>query len=128
MKQIACSLDRDESFVKDMMGLDYDLMMIENAQSRFEQREDPDWIETVWAWRKVKEDMKLLEDSEKELRDQLIKMANNRNAAGGGVKVERVVRKGNVDFHSIDAIKNMDLEPYRKQATAYWKIYSDDVT
>lgn len=39
-----------------------------------------------------------------------------------GARLMQVTRKGNVDYSKIEALKGLDLEPYRKSPTTYWDI------
>jgi hypothetical protein len=39
----------------------------------------------------------------------------------GDVKVQKVNRLGNIDYQSIEVLKTIDLEKYRKPMISYWK-------
>ncbi len=77
------------------------------------------------AWRaKVEEYMKIkaLIDREKELREDLIRMSEGKNCRGAGVKTQKVIRKGNIDYSKIPELSNVDLEKYRGNPVEFWKI------
>jgi putative phage-type endonuclease len=80
------------------------------------------WLEAAKEWKQVQENLKVLEHREKNLRDTLIMMAQRKNSQGGGVRLTRCVRKGNVDYSLIPQIQELDLEPYRKKPTEYFKL------
>ena len=59
---------------------------------------------------------------EKRWRKQLIEMAGESCAEGACVKVTKYIRRGNVDYGAIPALKDMDLNEYRKPSTIAWRI------
>jgi hypothetical protein len=70
----------------------------------------------------VNQKMKELENEEKELRDILICMSNKKNTVGAGIKVSKIVRKGNIDYSIVHELNGVNLERYRKPPTECWKI------
>lgn len=40
----------------------------------------------------------------------------------GPLKMTQVTRAGNIEYKSIPALKGLDLEPYRKSGSTYWKL------
>jgi len=42
-----------------------------------------------------------------------------------GLKIDRVTRKGSINYKEIDALKDIDLEKYRKPVSVYWQISED---
>jgi hypothetical protein len=66
--------------------------------------------------------MEILQQKEESLRGQLISLSQNQNSAGGGVRVSKLTRKGNVDYKKIPELKAVNLDEYRKAPMEYWKI------
>jgi len=88
----------------------------------FQIKNDDLWSEASEKWLSINKKMKDLEDEEKQLRDILICMSNKRNTIGAGIKVSKVVRKGNVDYSRVHELNGVNLESYRKPPTECWKI------
>lgn len=74
----------------------------------------------------VEERKELLEHAKrlKEVESQIKQFAEHEGTdlEGFGVKVSKVVKKGNVDYKSIPALKGLDLEEYHKPPSEYWMI------
>jgi putative phage-type endonuclease len=70
----------------------------------------------------------LIEDAEIRLeiaKKDLINLSEDKNCKGYGVSVKKIVRKGAIDYCKIPEIQNVDLEIYRKDTTAFWKLTCD---
>ena len=48
--------------------------------------------------------------------------ANSDSLAVGDITLKRIESKGAVDYKAIPALKDIDLEPYRKPASITWRI------
>lgn len=81
----------------------------------------PEWESAASQWKAVSEKLKDLKRLEKEARDELIKLANGRSVRGSNVKLTRIMRKGTVDYSKIPQLKDVDLEPYRKEPINMWR-------
>jgi predicted phage-related endonuclease len=46
----------------------------------------------------------------------------SRESSGFGVTVQKVIRKGSIDYSKIPNILGLDLEPYRKSPSEYFKV------
>jgi putative phage-type endonuclease len=58
----------------------------------------------------------------KEILDSLILLANEQDAEICGKKLTQVERKGAIDYKKVPELKDVDLEPYRKAASSYWRL------
>ncbi len=87
-------------------------------------RSDREWIENARRWLKVNKQIKELEAEEEEARKSLIMLSNQTNAAGGGVRLMKVMRKGVVDYKAVPSLKEIDLEKYRKAPSESWRLIS----
>jgi putative phage-type endonuclease len=81
-----------------------------------------DWTELAEGWGAVNRQMDELERKEKEYRAAMIAKAAGRNVWGGGVKLQTIVRKGNVDYKAIPELKGVNLDAYRKEPVSSWRI------
>lgn len=88
----------------------------------FERKSDVRWKRIAQDWRDTKEQLKLLEEKERDLRDELIEMSNGRNCFGNGIQVSKITKKGNIQYDAIPQLKEIDLDQYRKESSDYWKI------
>ncbi len=72
-----------------------------------------------------KEKMALLKEAEAEAelaQAELLLACGQQPYEGKGIKVAEIERKGSVDYSAIPDLKGMDLEPYRKPSSKYFKI------
>ena len=91
----------------------------------FIYRNDESWREAAKRWQFANAHLKIYEDLEKHCRNELLCAAQG-NTKGCGVKVQKVIRSGNVDFSAIPELQGIDLDNYRKKATESWRITTDD--
>jgi len=95
------------------------------TEKDYEQKTDEKWLYTCEELLKIREQLKeieVLEKREKQLEDELKILSNKRNCIGGGVKLTRFIRKGNVDYSCIPELKNVELESYRKPPIEAYRI------
>lgn len=88
-------------------------------------RDDTAWKEKAEKWLIKKQELDSLEKEEKKLREELIELASHQNSKGCGVRLTLSIRKGLVDYQSIPALKNIDLEKYRKPSNSVWILLKD---
>ncbi len=88
----------------------------------FVRRNDFSWIETSQKWLKLQKKLTELEHEEKSLRETLIQMAENQSCFGGGIRLTRSLRKGNIQYSQIQELKEIDLEKYRNAPSEYWRL------
>jgi putative phage-type endonuclease len=88
----------------------------------FIERRDDEWKDACEKWIDINAKISQLCEEEKSLRNSLIQMSNNKNTMGYGVKLSKIIRKGNIQYDKIPELKNVDLEEYRKDPIEYFKI------
>ena len=101
-----------------------------NKQSDFEYyfieqpdlREDDDWIKLAIEHKQLKEEVKWREKRLEQIREGLLGMSTAANSIGGGIRVERCVRKGAIKYSAIPELRGVDLDQYRDDPTEYYKI------
>lgn len=84
--------------------------------------EDQEWDSLATKWRKVTEDLSVLENKEREYRAALIAKAAGQSSKGSGVCLTKIVRKGSINYNKIPELIGVDLERYRKQSGESWRL------
>ena len=85
----------------------------------FEERTDFGFVQAAMRYSEVKAELEQKLAEELKLKDELIKLAANRNCRGGRVKISQCSRRGNIDYSKIEQLSGIDLEAYRKPGTKY---------
>jgi len=88
----------------------------------FTQRDDDAWKQCAKNYLKTLADIGKLEVELENLRKQLIFLSGHENCRGAGLSICQVTRKGNIDYSKIEALKDIDLEKYRKPEIVTWRI------
>lgn len=88
----------------------------------FEERTDEEWKRLSESYSSLTNQMEVLGQQEKEVRERFIALANGRNVKGFGTYLSKVLRKGTIDYKNIPELASIDVEKYRKSPTEYWKI------
>ena len=84
--------------------------------------DEPAWKGYAIEYRRVNEQIKNLEEVKERCRKELLKLCDDQNCLGEGVRVMKTMMRGRVAYDKIPEIKNIDLEKYRKGSTTAWKI------
>jgi len=128
-KGVMIPVARDDEFINQMLPkltefyeclLKYTPPMMTTKD--YHQRSEPEWNNLAESYRNAYLDRKRAEQLEETLKQELISLSGSHSSMGGGIKLSKVVRKGIIDYSKIEAITNLDLEPYRKPSSEYWKI------
>lgn len=72
-------------------------------------------------WKVMNGCRKQLDEEEELLRKDIIDMCQGRSTICNGVKMQKVPRKGNVDYSAIPALKDIDLDAFRKPSSETWR-------
>jgi predicted phage-related endonuclease len=86
------------------------------------EKNDELWRAASESWIKCQDALEDLKAREEELRETLVCLSGKTNAVGSGIKVSRILRKGNVDYKNVPELHGIDLEQYRKPTTEFWRI------
>ena len=76
-------------------------------------------------YRDLDAQIKALQSQQQAVKDQLIALAEEAGSdslAVGGITLKRIESKGTVDYKAIPALKDIDLDAYRKPASITWHI------
>jgi len=120
---------RDEKYIIKLIEKEYvfwegmqNLVPPELTVRDYQTKDDDIWSSYASQWIAISGQLKELEKKEKALKEQLISLSQNQNTLGSGIKVSKVLRKGNVDYSKIPELQGVNLESYRKDPIEYWKI------
>lgn len=86
------------------------------------QFDSEEWSKLASDWRLLKKEMEALSEREDAIRAEFLRLANDRNALGSGVKVTKICRRGAIDYSKVEELKGVDLEKYRKDKIVSWRI------
>lgn len=124
-KGVVIKVFRDEKYIKQLLEAEEKFFeCMKNFEAPpltdrdYEVRTEPEWEHLA----KRLQFIQSLEDEKEEIRKQLIAMCNGQSSMGAGIKVSKCMRKGNVDYAKVPELKGLNLEPYRKKSTEYWRI------
>lgn len=95
-------------------------------EPKYIERKDPEWLDKACQYKEASLQAKQWEQREKELRDSLISMAGQSNVQGAGIRMSKIVRKGNIDLQELVRKYNInDAESFRKPPIVSWRIESE---
>lgn len=122
-------LNRDDAYIESLLHKEFlfwkcvqDLEEPDLSDKDYIIREDDEWSQFSSNWISVQSKIKELVKEEEELRKSLISLAGNCNVKGAGVKLSRLIRKGNVDYKAIPEIQDIDIDKYRKSPIETWRL------
>ena len=132
---VLLEIGRNEQYIKSLIQKEEEFLYCVNnvispklTNKDYDTIEDPRWDQTAQELLKIKQYINSIDPyiaREKELKDILISIAQNRSCRGSGVKLQKCVRKGNVDYSKIEVLKGIDLDEYRKEPSEYWKLMEE---
>lgn len=70
----------------------------------------------------INEKIKELEATKKDLLNEIVERCGERQSEVNGHKLTQVERKGSIDYKKVKELGGVDLEPYRKANSSYWKL------
>ena len=85
-------------------------------------RNDSEFITAANEWIVVQQQIKDLQEKEKNIKTELINMTDKKSSRWGLFQISEINRRGNIDYSKIPELKNVDMEKYRKKHTTFWKI------
>ena len=80
------------------------------------------WSQNAKQLHNIRIQIKELEEIENELRNKLIALSDGQTRQDDTFVFEMYTRKGSVDYSKIPVLKTIDLEEYRKESMACWKL------
>lgn len=126
---VIVEVKRDDDYIEKMINEEkkfYNCMVSfdppDLTERDYNLMQDEKWKETAQEYMKIKKDLSLMEQKEKQLKQTLIDMSGRSNAMGAGIKLSKVMRKGTVNYASIPLLKNIDLDLYRNPYIESWRV------
>lgn len=126
---IVLEIDRDDDYIKRMIVIQKEFWdCVLNFEppaltdKDYTQRDDIEWTSAARNYQDIQQQMKYLKEKKETARKNLIQLSGNCSSQGVGLKLSRIVRKGNVNYSDIPELKIVDLEKYRKPPIETWRI------
>lgn len=121
---------RDDSYISNLIGKEaeffnkYMKKMIAPPLSDkdFVSRNDTKWLEKSLQWQRILEQKQMWEEAEEKIRKELIEMSEGHSTIGGGIRLTKVISKGNVNYSKIPQLKEIDLEEFRNSPRESWRL------
>jgi len=88
-------------------------------------RDDDAWHDTMQGYVCTCARITELEKLRDQYKQSLIELSNGQSSKGAGGTLQKIVRKGNVDYAKIPLLNDIDLEQYRKKDSEFWTIRLD---
>lgn len=85
-------------------------------------RTDDTWLTTAMFWKESAKQLKRYKEAEEEMRKKLLILSGDKSCSGGGIRVTKSIRKGNVDYKEIPELQGLSLDKYRKPPSDVWRI------
>lgn len=85
-------------------------------------QQDQEWYLLTDEWKRISVKRKELEEKEENLRNLIVLRAKEHNVQGNGVRVSKIIRKGNVEYKGIPELMGIDLEKHRKPPILSYRI------
>lgn len=70
----------------------------------------------------IGEQIEVLEAERDSVKNSMLLFLDGKEAVVGNLKITKIVKPGAVDYSKIDALKDIDLDSYRKPSSEYWRI------
>ena len=129
---ISWTVERNEKFIKHMNEVEvefYDCLINLKPPELMEKdyviKNDFEWASFALAYKSAKQNLDKEEKKLKDAKDKLIELSQGKSSKGHGIIVSKVLRKGNIDYGSIEELKTVDLEKYRKEPISYMNIRNE---
>lgn len=114
-------VERDEKYIQKMLEKERDFFNCLTSRTPPESQSN-DYLPIEGSMEHVAKELAVLlpqisslKSREKELRQQLIELAQGQNYQGCGIRMTKSKRKGTVDYKSIPQLEGVDLEQYRSK-------------
>jgi putative phage-type endonuclease len=111
-------LIQEESFYyRNMLGLEAP----ELSERDYIEMRCEIWDQHSFVYQKLHKEIKALEEKRDFAKNELIRLANQRNCKGNGVVLTKSFRRGLIDYKAIVSDLAIDAEQYRKKSTEVWR-------
>lgn len=131
-KGVIVKVYRDDKYIKKMLKKEEEFFECmqnfiapEACDKDYETRDDDMFCFSASRLLELQETIKGLEKEEKSIKQDLIRICGNKNTRGAGFRFSKSIRKGSVDYSTIDVLKEINLETYRKPPIETWRLSSE---
>lgn len=118
---------RDEDYIEELLKAEtlfWERVVSRNPPPLSERDyiEETDYVnlENIQEWRRKKHQVDLLEKDMEELRDHITGRLTHNRVKAFGVKIQKIFKKGSVDYSKIPELKSIDLDKFRKPSSEYY--------
>lgn len=126
---VTLKVGRDESYIKKLLDKEAEFWECKQSfvapplnEKDFVQRQDDTWTQPAAHLLELEREIEELEKEKEHFRKHLIELAGGQNSEGGGIRLNRIIRKGSVDYGKVPMLQGVDLDPYRKSYSESWRI------
>ena len=126
---ITIEVKRDDKYIDQLISMELAFWnCVQNleppklTERDYVTRDDDLWQTTTASWLEVQAQLEKLVERQEALRQALIDLSGGRNTMGAGIRVQRVVRSGSINYRMIPELRNVNLEQYRKKPVESWRI------
>jgi len=120
---------RDQEFIKKMIAAEKEFWQrIQNfnppdtCDKDFKEIIDDYFLSKAQKYLQIKGDLNWLENEMEAIKTELITYAEEENIRCDFLKIQKVIRRGNVDYKYIPELQGIDLEKYRRSPSEYFLI------
>lgn len=122
---------RDESYIKSLYAEERKFWScVQNltppplTDKDYVRRSDIEWVRAAAEWVRTAAELEATKEKEKIYREMLLELSQKKSSFGHGVKLQKIVRRGTVDYKSIPELEGVDLEKYRGLPIEQWRLTS----
>lgn len=126
---VVLEIERDDDFLNEIMPKihEFRTQMLDftpppATDKDYEISEDKDLIFRLEVLHKLKQQVKDISTQISDLEDSIVLICNGRSTKAANFKITKCTRRGSIDYSSIDILKNVKLDDYRKSPTTYYRI------
>jgi predicted phage-related endonuclease len=102
-----------------------DAAAFEPADEVADLSDNVEWQRAVLKYRAAKDILDLAKTNEGTARQELIALADNHSAKGGGLTLTQIQRVGSIDYSQIPALDDIDLDLFRRNGSTSYRVTVD---
>lgn len=91
-------------------------------KERLEEVKNIDAETLANEYAELKAQIEMAQSRQKELLQDIVIKCGDKEAVINGMKLQKINRKGGVDYSKIPELRGVDLESYRKKSSEYWRL------
>lgn len=100
----------------------WDALWADFVAGKGAERDDEAWLAAVARYRAARVAADAATDALETARASLVDITTSSCETGGGLRVQRVERRGNIDYAKVPQLAGVDLDPYRKAGSVSWRV------